>query len=269
MRFVIVEHEDACPPSWLGEWWSALGVELVRARAHAASGEAAVTIPVSVAAVGADALVVLGGEAGANDDADHPWLPATRALIARTVADGIPFLGVCLGHQLAGVALGGVAGPNPFGHSTGLTPVALTEAGREDALLADFEGALAVQWNNDVILTLPPGATVLATAPDGTPQAVRFGPRAWGVQFHPEVSPAQFDSWTIDKPSAATGAAGLDLAGASAAIHAAGAVLRQTWRPFAEHFVAQVSRPRAMTRPPHRPEPGDAATAEGGVRRSR
>ena len=35
------------------------------------------------------ALVVLGGEAGANDDADYPWLPATRALIASAVEAGV------------------------------------------------------------------------------------------------------------------------------------------------------------------------------------
>ena len=36
------------------------------------------------------------------------------------------------------------------------------------------------------MLDTPPGAVVLATLPDGRPQAVRYGPAAWGVQFHPE-----------------------------------------------------------------------------------
>ena len=243
MRFLVIEHEDECPPSWLGQWWTALGIELVRVQAHADRVAPAVVIPASVAAVGADALVVLGGDAGANDDVDYPWLPATRALIAATVAAEVPFLGVCLGHQLAGVALGGSAAPNPHGHATGLTPVRLTDAGRRDPLLGTFDGALTVQWNNDVVTRLPPGAVLLSEAPDGSAQAIRFGTRAWGVQFHPEVSPEQFDSWTINKISAAVPVSrGVDMVGASAAIHAASATLWDPWKPFADAFAREAFR---------------------------
>ncbi len=240
LTFLVVEHEDACPPAWLGQWWAERGVRLRRVSAHRHTDEA--RVPECIG--DADALVVLGGEAGANDDADYPWLPATRALIARTVADGRPFLGVCLGHQLASVALGGAAGRNPSGHSTGLTPVALTDAGRVDPLLGGFDGARTVQWNNDIALALPPGAVVLATAPDGSPQAVRFASRAYGVQFHPEVSPEVFDGWTVEKPSAAEALGhGIDLAAASAAVHAAEAELRRTWKPLADKFVELVAGP--------------------------
>ena len=50
-------------------------------------------------------------------------------------------------------------------------------------------GRQAVQWNDDIVTRLPAAASVLAVAPDGSVQAARFGARAWGVQFHPEVSP--------------------------------------------------------------------------------
>ncbi|MFN8099492.1 MAG: type 1 glutamine amidotransferase [Dermatophilaceae bacterium] len=234
LTFLVIEHEDTCPPAWLGEWWTERGVRLRRVPAHRHTSDA--VVPDSLG--DADALVVLGGEAGANDDADYPWLPATKALIARTVRDRRPFLGVCLGHQLATVALGGVVGRNPSGHSTGLTPVALTQAGRGDRLLGGFEGARTVQWNYDVALELPSAAVVLATAPDGTPQAVRFAPRAYGVQFHPEVSPAVFDGWTIEKPSAVAAlGGGIDLAATSRAVRAAEGELRHTWKPLADRFV--------------------------------
>ncbi|MEI2777250.1 MAG: type 1 glutamine amidotransferase [Tetrasphaera sp.] len=228
--FLVIEHEDECPPEWFGLWWEQAGIALRRIRAH--DGE---PIPGSIA--DAAALIVLGGEAGANDDGDYPWLPATRRLIGDTVAAGQPFLGICLGHQLACVALGGEVAPNPHGHATGLTPVTLTAAGAGDPLLASFAGTRAVQWNNDVAVRLPPTGTVLATAPDGTPQAVRFADRAWGVQFHPEVSPEQFDRWTIDKPSAMQARTdGIDVYAASRAVHAARAELQRTWQPLARRF---------------------------------
>ena len=46
------------------------------------------------------ALVVMGGAMGANDDATSPWLPAVKELIREAAADGVPTLGICLGHQL-------------------------------------------------------------------------------------------------------------------------------------------------------------------------
>ena len=238
LTFLVIEHEDECPPEWFGQWWTARGVRLQRVQAHVHTPvpDQPVAIPAELG--DADALVVLGGEAGANDDADFPWLPATRELIAATVAAGRPFLGICLGHQLAAAALGGRAGPNPSGHATGLTPVTLTEAGAADVLLRGFDGARSVQWNNDIALELPAEAVVLATAPDGSPQAVRFAPAAYGVQFHPEISPEQFDSWTVHKPSAAQALGhGIDMDAASRAVHAARAELRATWQPLADGFV--------------------------------
>ena len=237
LTFLTIEHEDECPPGWLGQWWQERGVRLRRIQAHAQPTDegAGAAIPQDVG--DADALVVFGGEAGANDDLDYPWLPATRALIARSIGAGVPFLGVCLGHQLACAALGGEVGRNPLGPATGLTPVTLTAAGESDPILGGCLGSVAVQWNSDVALRLPPDATVLATAPDGTPQAVRFTPWAYGVQFHPEVTPEQFDSWWLDKPSATDPERRAGYQEASAAIHAASADLQEHWQPFADRFL--------------------------------
>lgn len=236
LTFLVIEHEDECPPAWLGMWWQEQGVTLRRVRAHAHTPQTpADAIPGDIG--DADALIVMGGEAGANDDADYPWLPATRRLITRTVTAGRPYLGVCLGHQLAAVALGGEVHRNPTGMATGLTPIALTAAGATDPLLGPSVGSVAVQWNSDIVTRVPERAVVLATAPDGSAQALRFAPWAYGVQFHPEVTPEQFDSWWVDKPSAADPVIRARAEDASAAIHAARQDLQLVWRPFADRFV--------------------------------
>src|SRR5262245_8193260 len=84
---------------------------------------------------GYDGLVVMGGEMGAQDDEKAPWLPAARDLIRAAAAARVPTLGICLGHQLCAVALGGTVEKNPGGRQLGLLDVGFTAAAVEDPLL--------------------------------------------------------------------------------------------------------------------------------------
>jgi len=232
-RLLIIQHADDCPPAWFGEWFRESGVEY-----DVLHGDRGDSIPADLG--GYAGLVVLGGEMGANDDAGHAWLTPTKSLIAAVARARQCFLGICLGHQLAAVALGGEVVKNPRGHATGLTPVTLTAAGRADPLLGSIgPGARAVQWNHDVVARLPQGASIVATAPDGAVQAARFGDRAWGVQFHPEASPAVFSGWTVDKRSAYV-PPGLDLAEVARTITDAETALRRSWAPLARRFAGLV-----------------------------
>lgn len=228
-RLLFIQHADDCPPGWFGDWLGDSGVHFDVV--HGGRGD---EIPTELGMYAG--LVVLGGEMGANDDADHPWLTPTKALIASVVRANRCFLGICLGHQLAAAALGGEVIRNPHGESTGLTPVTLTDAGQGDPLLCSVaNSARAVQWNHDIVSSLPEGATLLATSPDGTAQAVRYGDSAWGVQFHPETSPAIFRSWTVDNRSAYM-PGGFDLAEIARGISAAEPELRRSWAPLAARF---------------------------------
>ena len=230
-RLLVIQHEDACPPAWFGDWLGDAGLRLDVVAAHRGA-----RIPTDLD--GYAGLMVLGGEMGAGDDATHTWLAATKALIRSGVGQGQPFLGICLGHQLAAVALGGEVVANPNGPATGITSIALTEVGRHDALVGLLApDAVAVQWNNDVVARLPVDAVELATSPDGSVQAARFGEFAWGVQFHLELSPEVFRLWTVAKPSAKPYRAdGVDLAQVSATVDASEQQLRAVWEPFARRF---------------------------------
>ena len=229
-RLLVVQHEPDAPVAWLGEWWTELGLDLDVVRGD--RGE-----PVADRLDSHDGLVVLGGAMGACDDADAPWLVSTRTLIADAVTRGVPTLGVCLGHQLAAVALGGRVDRNPSGRTVGLVPVRLTEAGACDPLLSGLDGLVAVHYNDDVVHEAPAGATLLASLPDGRPQALRFGPAAWGVQFHPETSPEVFGAWLRwDSPDGLTP----EQADLLADVTAARDTLQASWQPFAERFAALV-----------------------------
>jgi GMP synthase (glutamine-hydrolysing) len=235
-RLLIIQHEDDCPPAWFGEWFHEAGIGF-----HVVRGHRNEVVPDDLE--GYTGLVVLGGEMGAYDDAEYPWLTPTKALIAHAVRAEVWFLGICLGHQLAAVALGGEVSVNPRGQATGLTAVQLTPQGRVDELTGVIaDTACSIQWNSDIVSRLPDGSQVLATAPDESVQAARFGPRAWGVQFHPEASPALFNGWVRSAAPLAEGD-GHDLSTLAGQLFAAEAQLRRDWAALAKRWVELVTAP--------------------------
>ncbi len=234
-RVLVVEHQAICPPAWVGDWLSSDGVELDVVRPYRDDA-----LPSSLD--GAAGLLVLGGSMGANDDARYPWLTGTKALLRQAVDAGVPALGVCLGHQLLVTACGGVVEPNPGGKQLGVLDVGLTEAAADDALLGGLRAPVrAVQWNDDIAVRLPADAATLAATPDGVPQAVRVGPVAWGVQFHPEVGAELVTEWAT-KDEERVRAAGGDVRAALRAIAAAETELVGTWRPVVHRFAAVLRR---------------------------
>ena len=235
MRIGVVQHEDGCPSGLFAGWWAEAGVIVDVARPDRRD-----PLP-SLDAI--DGLVVLGGSMGATDDDRHPWLSPTRDLLASAVDTGVPVLGVCLGHQMLAVAAGGSVGRHPAGKQKGVLPVGLTGDGETDALLGRLatghrdSSPVSLQWNDDVVVALPPGATVLARTGDGVPQALRFGDAAWGVQFHPEVDPPIVRAWAENE-----GPVTEDDEAALAAMIAARAGLERTGRTIARGFVDVVTR---------------------------
>ena len=142
---------------------------------------------------GFDAIVAMGGPMSANDDDALPWLTAEKLLIREAVRAGAPYWGVCLGVQLLAASLGAevYAGSVP---EVGLLPVEITEAGRADPVFAEApDDLLTLQWHGDTF-DLPEGAVRLAGSPAYPNQAFRFR-KAYGVQFHLEVSPEMAREW--------------------------------------------------------------------------
>jgi GMP synthase (glutamine-hydrolysing) len=223
---LVVEHEPSCPPALLGSWLEEAGGSLSVCRPWAGD--------VLPALADHDAWVVLGGSAGAYDDDRQPWLPEVRHRIAEASrGTGTPVLGVCLGHQLAAVAAGGRVDRDPAGQRVGLYDVGWTPAASVDPLLGDLATPRrAVQWNNDTVVELPAGATVLAALPDGAVQAARFAPAVWGIQWHPEVDRRVLTSWAEgDRDDHLE--RGIDQEAVLSSVDRAATELDVAWRPLA------------------------------------
>ena len=236
---LVVEHEDKCPPALVGDWLLEAGCALEVCRPYA--GDA---LPELTAY---DAFLVLGGPMGAEDDAKHAWLGPVKQRVRDAVATGLPTLGICLGHQLIAVALGGTVDRNPRGQQLGLLEVGWTAEAVADELL----GAVAsprrgVQWNDDVVTRLPAGATLLAATGEGEVQAARYAPAVWGVQLHPEVDVEVLRPWA-ESDRGSHEARGIDQDALLRDIAGAREELEIAWRPLAAAFAA-LARDRAGRR---------------------
>ena len=142
-----------------------------------------------------DAFIVFGGSMSSLDDAAHPYLDRERDMLREAMDLGIPTLGVCLGAQLLAQACGAVV-TRAAQPEVGFKPLHLTPEGEAEPVVATFGGgALTFEWHEDVF-ELPDGATVLGTGEGGGLQAYRIGP-AVGVQFHPEVTEEELESWIV------------------------------------------------------------------------
>jgi len=135
---------------------------------------------------GSDAWIITGSSDSVNDDL--PWLPAVKDGLARVVNEEHPVLGVCFGHQLLAVATDGRVERNPKGWELGPAIVSFTGAGSGAPLFQGMDTNIPVyQTHQEMVVSLPPGAQVLAANEMGL-QAFQLGPRAFGVQFHPEFT---------------------------------------------------------------------------------
>ena len=239
-RVLVVEHEEGAPAGWLGEWLSEEGLELDVRRPYADGGPG---LPGDL--TDHDALLVLGGGMDAWDDSGHPWLAATRDLVREAASRDAPTLGLCLGHQLAVLALGGAVGRNPAGATIAVMGVGWLAAAADDPLLASLTGAArASHWNVDVATRLPDGARVLARTPDDAPQAARLAGSVWGVQCHPEAGPEILARWAEDDGEPHR-AAGVDVDGFLTDAERSAGTLRESWRPLGRAFADLVRRAAA------------------------
>jgi carbamoyl-phosphate synthase small subunit len=109
--------------------------------------------------------------------------------IRKLVDSGKPVFGICLGHQMLGIALGARTEKMPFGHHGANHPVQDLTTGKVEITSQNHGFAVA---DTD----LPDGVEVTHRSLfDGTVQGIRLkGRPVFSVQYHPEASPGPMDS---------------------------------------------------------------------------
>ena len=188
MRFLVFQHIAIEHPGIFREFFAADGIAWDAVELDAGEKPPAFD--------GYDALWVMGGPMDVWEEDQHPWLVAEQQAIREAVGRGLPYMGVCLGHQLLGAALGGKVGKAAQAE-VGILDVELTEVGRRDPLFEGIEPRFkALQWHGAEVAESPPGTVVLARSPLCAVQAMRIGRHAYGMQYHTELTPATVGEWS-------------------------------------------------------------------------
>jgi len=127
-----------------------------------------------------------------------PGDPAAVSYAIETIRDlagkGLSTFGICLGHQLVGLAFGGSTAKLPYGHRGGNHPVRDLRTGQ--VLITTQNHGFAVVGDADTV----PGAGALEVTHlnlnDGTIEGVRHRELPlFAVQYHPEAAPGPHDAF--------------------------------------------------------------------------
>lgn len=209
--------------------------------AHAAGHELVEWLPHEAPPPSLDgfgAAIVFGAEAQVDQEDAHPWLRPEKQVVGELLARDTPLFGVCFGSQLLAELAGSVvrraAEPGIGWHGVELTP-----EGRTDPLLGFLPERFESLHSHHYEWLLPPGGVALARSARCL-QAFRLEDRpVWGVQFHPEVTEADYgswlDSWEDDAGAVATG---LDPEAIRAETASKVAAWNDVGRGIAERFLA-------------------------------
>jgi GMP synthase-like glutamine amidotransferase len=130
-----------------------------------------------------DAYLVTGSPAGVYDPL--PWIAPLMDFL-REAKGRTRLAGICFGHQVMAEAFGGQVIKSPKGWGVGLHTYDVLDAGR---FVAGARQVRLIASHQDQVVTLPPGARVLAGSPFTPYAALAYDDgMSISTQPHPEFS---------------------------------------------------------------------------------
>jgi len=183
-KILVVMHQEGSSPGRVGMYLEDMGYRMVACRPPLGE-ELPETLEDYAGAI------VFGGPMSANDPDEFvkreiDWMEVP-------LKENKPFFGICLGAQMLCKHLGGEVAANAEEFAEiGYYPIRPTNEGQ---ILMDWPEQV-YHWHREGF-DLPQDATLLATGDEYPNQAFQYGDRAFGVQFHSEVTTWMMNRWTI------------------------------------------------------------------------
>lgn len=142
---------------------------------------------------GVDGVVLTGSTAHIYEAGHEEWVEPESELVYECIDRHVPLLGICFGHQLVNVALGGTVERD----RTRRTLVEMVEFA-DEGVLRGVDSIVPV-LNTDRVVEPGDGLlTVGKTAYDDHFATAGVDAPVWTVQFHPEFTATFGDRWGFD-----------------------------------------------------------------------
>jgi len=187
LHFII--HESFEGPGILDSWATSKGYQISYSKLY--EGD---KLPFSSTNI--DMLIVMGGPQSPNTtvhECSHFDAKAEMTLINNFINDNKIVLGICLGAQMIGQALGAkvLASPNT---EIGVFPITKTKKGKENNLFKHFPNKIDVgHWHGDMA-NVTETAEIIASSEGCPNQIIKYDEFVYGFQCHLEFTPESIES---------------------------------------------------------------------------
>lgn len=192
MKMLIVTHASFEKPGSIQSWAERNNHKITEVKPYKGESIPDVT--------DFDFVVVMGGPQSPLEIDKAPYLKNEIRMLSEALQQNKRIIGVCLGAQLIGEALGAKTERSPF-REIGCYPLEILPEAKDDPIFGKLDQKVNVMhWHSDMP-GMAAGAVLLAKS-DGCPRQIyRYGDRVYGFQCHFELTKELVAEMTVHCPN--------------------------------------------------------------------